>query len=87
MANIVKVEMEKDDVKNRPDSEKLDTIIDLLFAINEQQSKLTSTIYGNGKPGLCEVVRSQSTRLNWLWAAFAAGATSLGAIIIAHVIK
>lgn len=81
--NPVRIEYEKEDIYDKPDSDKLNFLIDIAFANHEQLVKQGLTLYGNGDPakGLCSQIDKQKTRLNWLVAILSAvGLTGLGMV-------
>lgn len=83
MVNPVRIALDKDEVKSKTDSQKLDVLVDIAFANHEQLTEQGLILYGNGDPtkGLCFKVNSQGTRLNWLIGILSAvGITALGIV-------
>ena len=68
MAESIKIELTKDEVQRKTDSEKLTDLVDIAFANHKLLSDHGKIIFGNGDPtkGLCYKVETQGTRLNWL---------------------
>jgi hypothetical protein len=84
MVNPVKIEYEKNDIYEKPDSDKLNFLIDIAFANHEQLVKQGLTLYGNGDPekGLCSQLSTQKTKINWLVGILSAvGVCGMGAIV------
>lgn len=87
MVDSVKIEVEKDDVYEKSDSEKLNFLIDIAFSNHKQLSTQGKTLFGNGDPkaGLCYRVESQGTLLKWLIGILSAvglaGLAAIGAFI------
>lgn len=54
--NPVKITYEKDDIYDKPDSDKLNFLIDIAFANHEQLIKQGLTLYGNGDSAMPEKI-------------------------------
>jgi len=78
----IPVELSEDQIDKMPDSEKLKWLVALNFANYAELRKQGKLLYGNGDIGLCEKVRGQGARLNWLWFAF----TGVNGVIITTLI-
>jgi len=84
MVNPVRIELNKEEIKSKTDSEKLDVLVDIAFANHTQLTEQGLLLYGNGDPkkGLCFKVATTTTRLNWLIAILSAiGTLCLGGFI------
>lgn len=68
MVNPVSIELNKEDVQGRTDSEKLSILVEIAFANHELLTEHGLVLFGNGNPekGICHKVAMQCTRLNWL---------------------
>jgi hypothetical protein len=74
---------------NRKDDERIEMIEKLVREIHQRQVEFTlpaladvkKTIYGNGKPGLCEIVTKLDTKINTTSWAFSIAISALAVII------
>jgi hypothetical protein len=58
--NPVRIEYEKDDIYEKPDSDKLNFLIDIAFSNHQQLVNQGLTLYGSGNPTLASTAISYS---------------------------
>lgn len=67
----IEFHINRDDAKHRPDSEKINILLDLGFDSNERMVNVERTLHGTGqagdKPGLCETVSCHAEKLTTMW--------------------
>jgi hypothetical protein len=74
---------------NRRDDERINTIESLVKEIHQRQIEITlpmieemkNTVYGNGKPGLCDAVSRMDTKINMTAWIFGIAISCLGVLV------
>ena len=63
----VKIEITESAIESMTDSEKLSTLIKIAFRNADLLNKQGEILFGNGKEGICDIVRFHSRSLKGLW--------------------
>ena len=87
MEDLVNIELDKARILGMSPPEQMTLLIQLGFANHKAIKHMNKVLTGNGEPGLCETVRSNRTKLTWLWAIFAAVAVFYGGVLVTYLIK
>lgn len=68
MAKAIEVELTKEEVLRQSDTDKVNSIIKIAYAIHENVLIQHKILFGNGEPkaGLCFQVALTRSHLNWL---------------------
>lgn len=88
MVETVKIELNEEDVIQKTDSEKLNTLIKIAFANHQQLAQQGMILFGNGDPksGLCYKVALQGSKLGWLITAVSIVSSFVVGTLVKHII-
>lgn len=87
MTDTINIQMTPEMIKGMSDPEKLDLLIRIGFANHKAITRQGELLEGNGKPGVCEMVRLHTTQLRWLWVAFVGVAAFIIGTLATHLNK
>jgi hypothetical protein len=63
----VKIEITESAIEAMTDSEKLSTLIKIAFRNADMLNRQGAILFGNGKEGVCDIVRFHARSLKGLW--------------------
>jgi hypothetical protein len=81
----IKIAYDMEDISNKSESEKLDLLLKIAFANHTTLVKHGEILFGNGKQGLCDIVRFNSTAINGLWAVFVIAVIGFASVLFTHI--
>ena len=68
--DTINIEMTPEMILAMNDAEKLNLLIKIGFANHKAIQRQGELLEGNGKPGVCEMVRVHAEQIKWMWVAF-----------------
>ena len=85
MDDEVKISFDYEDIRDKPDGEKLNLLIKIAFANHATLYRHSQLLFGNGNAGLCDKVRQNGKATHFLFYIFFTVGGSMIALLLYHI--